>query len=159
MKGPNKQSNLKQRLVIKLLVPLFSIICQQFNQCIISGRRTSGFLAAYSNQGNLYAGPLHKWQSTFPLYIDFAAAINTHIKISDCPNGFEHLHNKCYKWLSSNWIDIHLQTCHNNRGHLLTISPNHPVSEMIAKTMMSFYNTNSVYAGTLNYLLLYVAVL
>jgi hypothetical protein len=33
--------------------------------------------------------------------------------VLDCPNGFIHLNNKCYRWLPPNLIDGHLRSCHS----------------------------------------------
>ena len=39
----------------------------------------------------------------------------------DCPNGYIHLNNKCYRWQPPNEIDQHLKDCHNFRFEVHTI--------------------------------------
>ncbi len=65
----------------------------------------------------------------------------------DCPNGFIHLNNKCYRWLPPNLIDQHLRSCHLYRGNLLQVSPENPANEMVAKYMMTLYASDTIYAG------------
>ena len=72
---------------------------------------------------------------------------NLNYRFSDCPNGFVHLDNKCYRWLPPDEIDQHLRNCHLFRGNLLEISPANEDSEVVAKTMAQLYPFTSVYAG------------
>ena len=39
----------------------------------------------------------------------------------DCPNGYIHLNNKCYRWQPPNEIEQHLKNCHNFRFEVDTI--------------------------------------
>ncbi len=49
--------------------------------------------------------------------------------------------------LTAGQIDEHLKNCHTLRGQLLEVSPSDPISELIAKNMMSLYNSGTLYAG------------
>ena len=66
---------------------------------------------------------------------------------ADCPNGFVHLNNKCYKWQTPNQIDVHLKYCHMSRGQILEVSPSNPTNELVAKTMMALFGSDLLYAG------------
>ena len=59
-----------------------------------------------------------------------------------------HLHNKCYRWQLPNQVDKQIRLCHSSRGNLLEVSPADPISEMIAKAMMTLYNSDVLHAGT-----------
>ena len=69
------------------------------------------------------------------------------LQLSDCPNGFVHLNNQCYKLLSPSLIELQLLACHNSRGQLLQISPSDPFSETVAKYLMNLFSVDSVFAG------------
>ncbi len=48
--------------------------------------------------------------------------IKNYSHFADCPNGFVHIYNRCYKWMPPNTIDQHLKNCHLYRGQLLQVS-------------------------------------
>ena len=67
--------------------------------------------------------------------------------VSDCPNGFVYINNKCYRWMPPLAIDQHLKKCHLFRGNLLEVSPSNPLTEFVAKTITTLYVADKVYAG------------
>ena len=81
-----------------------------------------------------------------PLCASMCVWIHYYI-FTDCPNGFVHLNNKCYRTISPNTIDEQLKACHLYRGKLLTVSSSNPLSEMIAKYLMNLYSVDTLYAG------------
>ena len=67
--------------------------------------------------------------------------------LTDCPNGFYHLNNRCYRWLPPDDLSTQLKSCHLFRGRLLEVSPKNPISELIAKKLMSSYSSDKLHAG------------
>ena len=71
-----------------------------------------------------------------------------HIFLSDCPNGFVPVNNKCFNWMTESTFVNHIKNCELVNGKMLstTFEPNDPAVMLFLK-LMSEHSASKIYLG------------
>ena len=74
-----------------------------------------------------------------------------HILLSDCPNGFVPVNNKCFKWMTESTFVNHIKNCELVNGKMLSTTfesnESNDLAVMLSLKMMNEHSASKIYLG------------